>query len=177
MRNLKYTMLTIPQSKTFGLLFLFTFLFMQNVSGQDYDIDKNWHNLKTQFKLRNDIIKDLVTLLSKSSGEKKQLDELQMVSVDFFNYVDTLKQRDSLTVSIAKVKNEILEKAIEDAFLKLEDNKRVMNKTSVLDLITQLESSENKITVAKAKYNEACNHEKRTDLLFGRPDKVPVVRF
>lgn len=170
-------MLTIPQLKTFGLLFLFTLLCMQNIFAQDYDIDKNWVNLKTQFTLRNDIIKDLANLISKSSGEKKQLDELKMVSVDFFNYIDTLKQINSLTVSIAKLKVDKLEKAIEETFLKLEDNKRVMNKNSVLDLITQLESSENRITVAKAKYNEACNHQKRADLFFGRPDEIPVVRF
>lgn len=168
--------------KGLKILILLTALCSQETFGQEpiFEIDRSWTILKKQFKTRDDVINNLVTVISKSSkAEKQQLYELQFVASDFFRYIDTLSLRNTASISIADLKNYRIGKVLEETFLKLESNKKAGNKHEIMNLMILLEESENRIAVAKATYNKVCNHYKRVELLFenNKTDNIPKVKF
>ena len=168
--------------KLFIQLSFLLLLASQNCFGQDTIsiINASWTNLKTQLLRRADIVSNLTGLLSKSSKiDKEQLNNSKVFAVDLFKYVDTLNKKDSLSVSLASIKNNKLTQALARTIVTLENDSKLRSNNDVNGLLMQLEGCENRMALAKRAYNETCKKFKRTDLLFG-PDqrvKAPEVKF
>ena len=151
---------------TFILLYLFSY---QTIYGQDTtaQINKAWTNLKTQLQKRAGIISNLTSILSKSTKvDKEQLNNSKLFSIDLFNYVDTLSFKDSLTISLASMKNNKLTQALAKTLATLENNKKFRSDKQLQGLLMQLEGCENRIALAKRDYNSVCEEYGKTNLLF-----------
>lgn len=156
--------------------------FFQNGYGQDtaVHINKAWATLKAQLQRRTDIVSNLVSIMSKSTKvNKEQLSNSKLFAVDLFNYIDTLSLKDSLSISRASEMNSKLTQALARTLASVENDKAFRSNNQFLELLMQLEGSENRIVVARRDYNDICKEYKRKDLLFksDRFDEAPKIEF
>lgn len=164
---------------TFILFFFFSF---QTIYGQDTtaQINTAWTNLKIQLQRRTDIVSNLTSILYKSTKvDKEQLNNSKLFSIDLFKYVDTLSFKDSLTISLASIKNNKLTQALSRTLASLENDKKLRSDNQLQGLLMQLEGCENRIALAKREYNDVCKEYGKTDILFGsdNAEKAPEVKF
>jgi LemA protein len=164
---------------TFILLFFFS---SQTTYGQDTtaQINTAWTNLKTQLQRRTDIVSNLASILSKSTKvDKEELNNSKLVSIDLFKYLDTLRLKDSLTISLASTKNNKLTQALARTLATLENDKKLSADDQLQGLLMKLEGCENRIALAKRAYNDVCKEYGKTDLLFGSDstEKGPEIKF
>jgi len=162
--------------------FLILFSAVQLCFAQDSAIQINsaWANLKTQLERRTDIVAHFSAILDQSTLiGKKQLARSRMFAVDLFKYIDTLNIKDSLTIGLAKNKNDSLRQELGKALPKLIQDPEFRNRSDFMGLIAQLEGINNRIVVARKEYNDLCKKFKRFDLLFdaNQIDKPPAVIF
>lgn len=159
------------------LLFSFQVCFAQQV---DEKITAAWTDLKTQLQRRAGVITNLVKFCADQPNTDKQyLDSIRIFSSGLVNYIDTMKLRDSLSITIASEKNRRLIGALARNLVLLEGNKDLRAEAKLGELMMQLEGSENRIQRAKLNYNSICREYKRTDLIYGTvpADRAPEVKF
>lgn len=129
---------------------------------------------------RVDIVLNLTSLISKSSKvDKKELSNSKVFASDLFKYVDTLKSKDSISITVAYTKYTNLTQALARTIATLETDKKLRNNNEITALLMHLEGIENRIALDKREYNELCMKYNRTDLLFGseQNEKAPEVKF
>jgi LemA protein len=165
-----------------SFVILLFFLSSQSCFGQDAtaEINESWSRLKTQLQRRTDIVSNLISILSQSSKiNKKQLNNSNVFALDLSKCIDTLSPKDSLSVSLAKIKNNNLTQAFAKTLATLENSRKFRANNQISGLLMQLEGCENRISLATQEYSETCKKFKRTDLLFGSDqiEKVPEVKF
>jgi LemA protein len=150
-------------------VFLLILFFSQNTYGQDTttSIIKSWTVLKTQLQRRNTIVINLTNILPNSSkGDRKHLAKSKMYAREFFKYLDTLKRFDSLTIAATKEKNNTLSQSLSKTLLAYEKYGKFKQSDVVMNLISQLEGTENRISLARREHNETCKTFNRFDLQF-----------
>jgi len=97
---------------------------------------------------------------------KKELIKLKKSAVDIFKYLNTLKQLDSSSIVITRNRNNKLTKALTKTLVSFENDTKYKNRNTVMNLIAQLEGTENRIALARREYNETCKKNKKTDLQY-----------
>ena len=149
--------------------------------GQDTTchINASWTGLKTQLQRRSDIAVNLTVVLSRSKAENKQLNNFKASAIDLSKFIDTFYLKDSVTVSLAAIKNEKLTESLARTLITTENDKKIRSDTAFIDLLMQLEGCENRIALAKQDYNNACKMCHRTDLQFrvGQTNRAAEVKF
>jgi len=162
------------------LSFLFLFITSQSFAqGSGIKINESWVSLKTQIQRRTDIVTNLINTLSKSPEvDKKQLNNLKVVNIDLFKFVDTLHV-DCISMAHATTKNNQLVQALARVLVTTERDAKLSGNQNFQDLRVQLEGIENRIAVEKQAYNNTCKEHKRTDLCFntGPVKKAATVKF
>ena len=155
------------------------FLSSQNSFGQDTttSIIKSWAILKTQLQRRTDIVINLTNTLTKSNKvDKKELAKSKKFATDIFKYLDTLKQFDSLSISVTMKKNSKLTKSLTKTIASLENDKKFNIRNDIINHYAQLEGTENRIALARREYNETCKTFNRLDLLFLADQETKAVQ-
>ena len=154
-----------PLLKIAIILFSFT---SHNCFGQDTSsINKSWKTLKIQLQRRTDIIVNLTQpLYSSKIVDKKELIKLKKSAVDIFKYLDTLKRLDSSSIVIIRNSNNQLTTTLTKTLVSFENDKKFKNRNTVMNLVYQLEGTENDIALARREYNETCKKNNRTDLQY-----------
>lgn len=146
-----------------SVLFLFIAL---NIFGQDttVQINSSWKNLTTQLKRRTDIVINLGSFLPEfNKNAKKEYSNSKLIAIELVNFIETIKTLDSTSISIVSSKNDKLTQALSRTLVVLESEKKLWKNNDFIDIITQLEGSENRIAVARNDFNETCKSFNRLD--------------
>lgn len=153
------------------ILFLFVIVTLHS-SGQDTAslIKSKWLDLKAQIHHRSTVVDALTSTVSKSKVDKKKTDHAKKASAELCGYIESLSTMDSISISLAEMKNIKLIRAIQDILMEIENLPSQKHKPKFAVLQGQLADSESMIAQSINSYNEVCYRYKRTDLIFHRPD-------
>ena len=167
----------------FRLNLIFLFFITQTSFGQDTTaiINYSWTNLRTEIQHRNDIVSSLISVISKSKKtDKRLLSQTKSFATSLFLYIDTLRQIDNVSISIATKKNNDLTESLRNIYIEMAKDQKFNKKHNVPGLNAQLEAVENSIALKKTEYNQTCKKYNRLDLLFSVPvqtERASEIKF
>lgn len=153
--------------------------FSANSQSSAPGIGDNWNELVSMLERRIDLAINIATLLPKEGyKDKSTLNPVLLNARQLHSYLDTLHFGDSLVIATTVKKNNQLTLALAKLFVSMEGKPQRSN-PKIMDLMIQLEGTENRIVVSTNSYNEACVKLKRKDLRFdpNRQQKAPNVKF
>lgn len=163
---------------TLVILSIFTF---HNSKAQDAmaAINASWTNLKNELQRRAGIVSNIAGILAESKQvNQDQIKNCRTFSNDLFNYIDTLRFKDSLSISRASGRNYKLTQALMKVLAAAENDVAISSNDRFMGLLVQLEGCENRIAVATKEYNTTCSKYGKTDLLFiSQQQKAPEIKF
>ena len=148
-------------------LLLLLILFSFHLQGQDSisQIKSKWDQVKSLLQKRSNILIDLTKTLSTVKVDKKQNNNLKVLAIDIYTYVDSLKSIDSLSIAKVEAKNKKVWENIIVTLIEI-DTLTIIVKQKFAPFQAKLEGCENNIKNATRDYNEICRKYNRTDLLF-----------
>lgn len=163
------------------LLVIFSTIHSNVFSQQDQKtIQSSWINLKAELKRRSGIVNSISSEVNNISKEAKlSFQKTKALSDDLLKYIDTLHADNASSITKCGNKNKLLQAKLSEAFVILEKNGDYNKNSTLLELTTQLEGTENRIAVAIQEYNKICLEKKRADLHFDSSNSspAPAVKF
>jgi LemA protein len=151
----------------FGLI-IFLSTWTKSISQEHFlKIDSAWVDLKIQIQRRADIGRSIAKLLSNNTKiDKKILQKTKVLADNLSKFIDTLRDKSKAALTMVASKNNNLTKSINRTLLLYQDHPKFKQGEEILDLQMSLEGCENRLIVAKNKYNSICRQVGRSDLCF-----------
>lgn len=152
------------------IIILSAFLLPFNIFGQGASsrLDSNWLKLTRPIMLRSETINSLIKQLYQIKGiPAKELKTLTTLSYDVYCKAKIKDKRNSKTINLLNSENNQLTVALSKIYIFLESSKSASKNNKIMNMMTQIEACENRISFARREYNEACRDLNRMDLKFG----------
>jgi hypothetical protein len=130
------------------------------------DIKKAWDQLTSAMQRRNDVAVVLFDQLKQSGiADSALLKDFGLAHKNLHDYLENSKP-DSLVIIELQKRNRQFINFLSRALMIMESYPAVKQKETVQQLVTQLESAENRLLTRKKRYNELVREIKRPDLVY-----------
>ena len=137
------------------------------VYGQDSLLSKAWINLTTHYKNRIQVADNFGTFaLASKSVDTLSVNHLKEMSFSLTKRLNESSVPSKAFIDSLKTENLLFIGALSRILVLLEDDRDFRMRNDFKSYQTSLMSAENKIAVARKKFNEACKTVKRDDIMY-----------
>ena len=139
------------------------------------DIRGSWNDLTIDLQRKADLSEAMARMMAKSPRiDKAILAQLSQHSISLAQCLETLKFKDSSSVQLVKKLHDKLTESIMRAMVEVEKDAKLSQSMQFIELVKQLEGTENRIAISGNDYNKVCAEHHRTDLIFEGPKRPSV---
>jgi hypothetical protein len=143
-------------------------------------LENAWSDLSSTLIRRNDLIQNL-NIICKDSKFVNQdsMKSAEFVANQFTKHLKLMSIKDKKAIQLATEYNSNVESNLTLVLISIEEDTILVKSEKLLNVLYQIEGTENRIAVKKNVYNNLCTQSSNSDMKFddSKQNEIPKVKF